>query len=351
MTLSIRDLRESCAELFATDLAPMLRRLGERAPGDGTLDPDDAAIRASVWDTLADLGALRPGPLAETTEVAELIGGALYQSPWAGTHFAADLLPDHAGVGGTAAVAVRDNARAEPGEPGPLRCRPDGTLDGTRSLVAFAADVDRLVVVSADGDRLVAAVIDPRGPSVRLRRHDDIARGDLYEVTLTGAPIAGEPLDVTRAYPAALARARVRQAAYLAGSVRGAIEVAVAHLRERAAFGQPLARMQALAYRFAALTARNAAVLSFARASARRADDGVDVRLSAAQVLLLASRLARETAAEVVHAHGAYGMTEACDAQLFYRRAAVDTAWLGTPTALRREAGHLLATAVRDRSE
>jgi alkylation response protein AidB-like acyl-CoA dehydrogenase len=88
----------------------------------------------------------------------------------------------------------------------------------------------------------------------------------------------------------------------------------------------------------AALTSRTAAVLSLARATAQSPDE-----LAAAQVLLLATELARECAAEAVHLHGAYGMTERCDASLFYRRAAVDTLLLGTPAQLRRHAGALLS--------
>ncbi|MYT20964.1 acyl-CoA dehydrogenase, partial [Streptomyces sp. SID7760] len=92
------------------------------------------------------------------------------------------------------------------------------------------------------------------------------------------------------------------------------------------------------AHRLAALAAEAATVLAFARSGAAAADRGEDVRVTGAQVLYLAGDLARRAAAESVHLHGAYGMTEACDAQLFLRRAAVDSQWLGTGTELLREA-------------
>ncbi|GAA2515286.1 acyl-CoA dehydrogenase family protein [Winogradskya humida] len=352
------DLRERCAELFCADLAPMLRRLGARDKGAGAgavLHPDDAATREGVWAALADLGAFGDQRQRDLVDLAELAGWALYQSPLTDSWFAAELLTatgdpayapilrDLAGGATALAVAMRERPGDEPTEPGPLHRHEDGTVDATRSVVAFAPDAGHLLLVGTDGGRTLLAVVPATGPGVTLRRHDDIARGDLYTVTVTHGEIVGAVHDITDQYPAALAGARIRHAAYLAGSARGAIEVAAQRLRERTAFGQPLARMQALAYRFAALAARTAAVLSSVRAGALAADEGADVRLTGAQVLLLAGVLAQEAAAECVHVHGAHGMTEAGDAQLFYRRAVVDAAWLGRTPSLRREAGRLLA--------
>jgi alkylation response protein AidB-like acyl-CoA dehydrogenase len=354
------DLRAACAELYCADLAPMLRRLGEHPFGAGAgsiAHPDDMATRDSVWAALAGFGVLRARPQRDLVEVAELAGWALHRSPLPEVLFGTDLMnltddPAYRPVLGavadgavTVATAVRADAGAGPDQPGALRAHPDGTVDADRALVAFAADAAYLVLAGTDRGRTLLAVIDAGQPGVTLRRHDDITRGDLYAVTARGATTVGVVHDITAGYPVALARARIRHAAGLAGAARGAIELAVERLRTRSAFGRPLAAMQSLAYRFAALSARTAAVLSSARAIALAADEGADVRLAATEVALLAAVLVREAAAESVHAHGAYGMTEDCDAQLYYRQAAVDSAWLGTPTSLRQEAGRLLAAS------
>jgi alkylation response protein AidB-like acyl-CoA dehydrogenase len=47
--------------------------------------------------------------------------------------------------------------------------------------------------------------------------------------------------------------------------------------------------------------------------------------------------------------HGAYGMTENSDAQLFYRRAAVESLWLGSPAELRGEVASLLRARITAR--
>lgn len=353
------------AELVDAELTPVLRRLGARGRGAGEQAPaeEDAQARAAVWGVLAELGVLDligtdpAGLLA----AVELLGTALHQSPLLDTALAADLLgpawaaPVPTGTR-TAAVALWAAPVGGPlpsGAAGPAG-GPDrpaalalagGRLSGRWGFVGFVRDVSDLVVVG-DG---VAAVVDPGGPGVVTRRHDDVARGDLYEVDLDSAPVRDLVPVPDRA--GALGRARLRQAAYLVGSCQGALELAVGHLKRRDAFGAPLAKMQSPAYRLAGLSARVAAARAYVRAAggagtelagAPLAAGGDDV-LAGAQALLLASRLAREVSAEAVHLHGAFGLTEACEAQLFYRRAAVDTTLLGTPTELGRVAAARLA--------
>ncbi|MFJ6798043.1 acyl-CoA dehydrogenase family protein [Streptomyces sp. NPDC091268] len=355
-------LRE-LGELFGEELAPVLRRLGERPRGagaDARPDEEDAATRAAVWATLAELGAFAPQPQPDLVAAAELMGAALYQSPYPDTVTAADLLaalgdarldPVREAIARGAcpvALAVREDGLGTPARPGPLTVHGEPgahTVDGRRDFVAFAADCAHLLVLATVAGQTVLALVPVDQPGVRLRRRDDIGRGDLYEVLLEGAAVAGDVHPVGAVFPGVLARARIRQAGALAGASRGAVELAAERLKSRRAFGKPLAQHQAPAYRLAALAAETATVAAFARAGAEAAERGEDVRRTGAQALYLAGELARRAAAESVHLHGAYGMTEACDAQLFHRRAAVDAQWLGTGTELLREAAELLAAA------
>jgi alkylation response protein AidB-like acyl-CoA dehydrogenase len=172
------------------------------------------------------------------------------------------------------------------------------------------------------GDDLIAR------DRARLRRRDDISRGDLYAVTPASPPAA--TLTLTGAdRTAALTGSRGRQAAYLCGMSRGALELTVGYTRSRTQFGQPVSRFQAPAFRLAALYAR----IEATAALIARARDLAD----ATRALLLAAELARDTSAEAIHLHGAHGMTERADAQLFYRHAAMEAIRLGTQTGLRAE--------------
>jgi len=299
-------------DLFDDETIPLLRRLGERARGDGTPVNEDA--RRQV------LAALAESSTVDVLRAAELMGAALYQSPFLDTVAAAEIFPSPPGR--TVALALREKGTDSPAAPAPITVR-DGRVTAVRRFVAFASDVDDLLVVGGN----TAALVAVRQPGVRTYRQDDIGRGDLHTVELQDA--AARVKDVTAAYPGVLARARMRHAAYLVGSAKAAIRLTADHLKERRAFGQPLARSTALAYRLAALYAEAEAV--------RALIDTEPNPVTGARAVLLAGAVARQSAEEAVHLHGAYGMTERCDAQVFYRRAAVDAQWYGTATDLRAE--------------
>ncbi|MEU3624585.1 acyl-CoA dehydrogenase [Amycolatopsis coloradensis] len=343
--------------LFDDETTPLLRRLGQRARGagaDAAPDPVDTETRQQVWSALTGLGALsglrapaEPETFARLLDVADLMGAALYQSPFPDTVTAADLL----GVSGktvlrdgitehgrTVALAPRAHGTDHPASPAPWQVSPDGTtVTAVRKFVGFAAEVDDLLVLGTANGRVLAGLVAVDQPGVRARRQDDVAAGDLYAVTLESAVVTDGVFDVD--YPGVLARARVRHGAYLIGAARAAVRLTGAYLRSRNAFGAPLAKSTVLAHRLAGLAAEAEAVRALADTAA---EQGADAR-AGARIALLAGEVVRRSAEEAVHLHGAFGMTDRCDAQLFYRRALVDGQWYGTATALRAELAAALA--------
>jgi alkylation response protein AidB-like acyl-CoA dehydrogenase len=368
-----RDVAQRLDELFHPDLLDTLRRLGERPLGAGSpgaLDDAEAGARASVWRVLCDLDIARlavPGPPerhAALVTVAETMGRALYTSPLSDTAAAAEMIAAAgesdgllASIGDgtlTVALALRDDGRGDLLDPPPMRGGVDGrTLDLRRRFVAFAADVDMLLVAGATPVGVALALVERDQPGVAIRRQDDITRGDLYAVTLHDAHVArwlggvpGWPAGAS-AYAAAVIGLRLRQAAYLVGSARGALTLTVGYTKSREQFGQPVARFQAPAFRLAALHARIEAVGDLVQYGAWQADQGdAAASTTTMQALALAGDLARDAATEAVQLHGAYGMTERSDAQRFYRRAALDAIWADTPTVLRAALARRLAQTV-----
>ncbi len=342
-------------DLFTGELAPIVRRLGERALGAGPYaepDADEHAARQAVWQVLADSDAMSPrGVVAR----AEILGAALYQSPWADTMTVADLLgsdlpgaedpfaPMRADIRAgtlTFALALRVCGGDDPARPGALTVS-DGTLSGVRRHVAFAADVDRLLVAGHHDGQQVLAVVDRAGPGVTVRRHDDITRGDTGAVDLDRAPIIAV-LPAER-WPHAVAGARLRHASWLVGLSCAALRLTVAYTRQREQFGAPIARLQSVAFRLAALAARITTARDLVAEGAIEHERGGDARLVSVQALALAAELARDVTTDAVQLHGAYGMTEECDAQLYFRRAAADAVLWGAPMLLHATAGRLLA--------
>jgi alkylation response protein AidB-like acyl-CoA dehydrogenase len=212
-----------------------------------------------------------------------------------------------------------------------------------RRFVPFAAEVDELLLVATTPDGLVCALVPRDDPSVSLVRNEDIAWGELYTVTFDRTP--ANWIDVPQqAWAAAVAAARIRHAAYLTGMAQAALDLTVTYARERRQFGQPIGRFQSLAFRLAAAATDVEAAKLLVDHAAWLADTGADPTMASLETLANAGDLALKVAAEAVQIHGAVGMTDDCDAQLFYRRAAVDAVFLGSPSQHRREAAPFLAT-------
>ncbi len=372
------------ADVFNEQLNPSIRRLAERGHGalsDGggaSLSETAVSARELVWQTLAEVGALRlavpshagglglgQGALATASE---LMGQALYQSPFFDTVTATELLllletGDQAAHGALLervgngqcriALAAREDGAASPAAPALLAVSDDRrTVTARRRFVPFVTEVDYLLLAGTTSEGVALALVPREQDGVTVRRHDDIGRGDLYTVGLDQARVAGDGWlgaggQVAQAYQAALTNARIRQAAYLVGLCQGALDLTVSHAKRRNQFSQPIARFQSVAFRLAALATRTEAVRHLTYLAAWEVDRGRDARLTATQSLVLAGDLAREASAEAVQLHGAFGMSDQADAQLLFRRAALDSIWLGTPTQLRAEAAEHLSTHLR----
>jgi alkylation response protein AidB-like acyl-CoA dehydrogenase len=338
------------AEFFDADLVPVVRRMAYR-PGHLSGDSEeDRAVRAMVWQGLVRLGIPDLRQQETLTTVAEHLGGVLYQGPLLDTVTTAELLVRTGGShllppGASVAVAARGDGTATLTEPAGMSIDTETqTVTAHRDFVAFAGDVDHLLVVGRTPGGVRAALV-PRGhPGVTVRRHEELGRGELYRVDLAAVPVAGW-LGDAEDWTAALATARIRQGGYLVGLAQGALDLAVEYARRRHQFGQPIGRFQWIAFRLSALAAQIDAVRLLTQDAARQADQsevGSDVQFAAAQCLAAACELARNTTTQTLQVHGAIGMTSDNDAQLFYRRAAVEALWLGSPTELRAEVLPLL---------
>ncbi|MFG6195439.1 acyl-CoA dehydrogenase family protein [Nonomuraea sp. JJY05] len=305
------------ADFFDDDLAPLVRRMADRPrSGDGGGDDDSREIRAMVWEGLVGLGALQA---SDTVRLAELLGSVLYQGPLLDTLTARELLRDDEIGQAPVALAVA----AEPWSD------QDGVISARRAFVGFAAEVDHFVVGGVDDTAgLRLALVRAGHPSITMRRYEETSRGEAYEVEFAGTPVAARAGSATE-WEAALAGARVRQAAYLVGLAQAALDHAVDHAKARRQFGQPIGKFQGLAFRLSELSMHIDAT--------RLLVHDRDAAAHAAANLAAASDLARTVTTRTMQIHGAAGMRSDNDAQLYYRRAAAESVRLGTPSQLRRE--------------
>jgi len=362
ITLSEAQLavRDRFAQLVDEELTPSIRRMGERPRTGSSSDVEE--LRQMVWAALTDLGATRlllpdrhGGEAAgqqDAVVLAELLGSALYQGPLLDTMTATEILLaegssgkllERIAEGAPVALAVRESGSDSPAAPGRIEVD-DGQATARRRFVTYAADAEYLCLVGVASGELACAITARDHPTVSLRRQQDTGRGELYDVALQRTPVLAMPIGFARAWPAVLAGARLRQAGYLVGLCQAALTLAVERVNTRRQFGQLIGRFQAPAFTLAAAATRIDGACWLVRATAWEADQGADIRLRAAQALAMAADLSRTVLASVMQVHGAYGMTEEAEAQLFYRRAAIERGWLGSPRALRAEVLPLLLT-------
>jgi short-chain 2-methylacyl-CoA dehydrogenase len=123
---------------------------------------------------------------------------------------------------------------------------------------------------------------------------------------------------------------RIGVAAMGVGLAQGALDEAISYAKERRAFGQPIAKFQAIQAKIADISAQiEAARLLVYRAAALK-DRGDPFTLTAAQAKLITGRLAVRATEEAVQIHGGYGYIEEYPVCRFYRDAKILTIGEGT---------------------
>jgi len=215
---------------------------------------------------------------------------------------------------GSDAAALRTTARREGG---------DWILDGTKMFITQGSIGGFCVVLarsSADAPPqrgITAFIVDTSTPGYRASkklkkygcRWSDTVEVTLDEVRVSDAERLGEVdqgfLDTMRI----LDTGRISIAAMALGLGRGALDMAVAYAKERAAFGRPIAEFQAMQWMLAdAKTQLDAAELLVYRA-AWLADRGERYTQEASIAKLFASEAATRVCNDAMQIHGGYGFT------------------------------------------
>jgi short-chain 2-methylacyl-CoA dehydrogenase len=247
----------------------------------------------------------------------------------------------------------------EPGggsDAGSLRTRAalDGdewVIDGAKAFITNAGlDRTGLVTVAAvtgerpDGRGEITTIIVPAGtPGYRVgRRYRKVGwhASDTRELSFEGCrvPVAntlGERGSGLANFLRTLEEGRIAVAALATGLCQGCVDECTRYARERHAFGQPIARFQAVAFKIADMEARaHTSRLAWMRAAAKL-DAGQPFSKEAAIAKLHASEAAVASAREAVQVHGGYGFIEEFPVARFYRDAKILEIGEGTSEVMR----------------
>ena len=127
-------------------------------------------------------------------------------------------------------------------------------------------------------------------------------------------------LDGTRLYVAALA----------VGIARAALDAARTHAKQRHAFGRPIGKNQAIAFKIADMAVQIDAARLLVKHAAALLDAGARASAAVAKAKLFATEMAVAVTGEALQIHGGYGYMKDFPVERYFRDAKVGTIWEGT---------------------
>lgn len=123
---------------------------------------------------------------------------------------------------------------------------------------------------------------------------------------------------------------RVGIGAQMIGVAQGALDAAVAYLKERQQFGKPLVEFQGIQFQLAQAATELEAARLMVYNAARMRDAGQDIAQAGAMAKLLSSQVAERVTSLCVELFGGYGYTKDYPVEKFYRDAKIGTIYEGT---------------------
>lgn len=127
-----------------------------------------------------------------------------------------------------------------------------------------------------------------------------------------------------------LSGGRIGIASQALGIAAGAYELAVAYSKEREAFGKPISKHQAIAFKLADMATEIEASRLLVYRSAWLKDQGLDYSTASAMAKLYASSTAMKYTVEAVQVHGGYGFVKEYHVERLMRDAKITQIYEGT---------------------
>jgi alkylation response protein AidB-like acyl-CoA dehydrogenase len=213
------------------------------------------------------------------------------------------------------------------------------SLSGTKVHVPGGSLADVIVVGTAGGG---LALLEPTASGVERKPIAGVDRTRrLDELVLDGAPC-----EVLPDGPAASGRVRDAGLILLAADAYGGaarlVDMAVDYAQTREQFGVTIAHFQALKHQLANMAVEVEPTRALYWYAAHAFDHVPDEsERSAAVAKAHTTDRFMQVARDATEAHGGIGFTWECDVQIYFKRAMLDRAFLGTPAVHRERAATL----------
>ena len=123
---------------------------------------------------------------------------------------------------------------------------------------------------------------------------------------------------------------RIGIGAQMVGIAQGALEAALAHVKERKQFGKPIVEFQAVQFQLAQMRTDLEAARLMVYNAARLKDGGKPFTSEAAMAKLFSSQVADRITSNSLELFGGYGYSKEYPAEKYYRDAKIGTIYEGT---------------------
>ena len=230
------------------------------------------------------------------------------------------------------------------------------TLNGTKAYITNAGTpLSAFVTTTArTGGRLSTFIVpvdapgfSPQKPYRKMGWHaSDTRELSFADCRVPGDALLGEEGGGARVFLATLDGGRIGVGAMGVGLAQGCLDHSLRWASERCAFGQPIARFQAVSFQLAELKTRIDAARALVYRAAALKDAGRSVTEEAAQAKLFASELAVHAADVAMQVHGGFGYIEESPIPRFYRDAKILTIGEGTSEILKLVIARRMGLAV-----
>jgi alkylation response protein AidB-like acyl-CoA dehydrogenase len=200
-------------------------------------------------------------------------------------------------------------------------------LDGVKSLVPAAGSCELLIVAAQLDGRPTMFIVEASSQGVTVKpdpsmgiRAAALGQVELDKVAVPlSARLGGDDADHAQNYSEAIALSRLGWAALAVGTCHAVLDYVIPYVKEREAFGEPIARRQSVAFMCADIAIELDGLRLLTWRGAARADRGLPFAREAALARKLAADKGMRIGLDGVQLLGGHGYTKEHPVERWYR--------------------------------
>ncbi len=199
-------------------------------------------------------------------------------------------------------------------------------LDGVKSLVPAAADAELFIVAAQLNGKPAMFIVESSTPGLSVKadpsmgiRAAALGQVELNKVIVPLSARLGENEATDQDYSDAIALSRLGWAALAVGTSHAVLDYVIPYVKEREAFGEPIARRQSVAFMCANIAIELDGLRLVTWRGAARAEQGLPFAREAALARKLASDKGMQIGLDGVQLLGGHGYTKEHPVERWYR--------------------------------